>query len=144
MVTPEMVNKAQAGVKTPAPEAPKPILVKTLTKVGNVAEYPAILTGNLGGDVEMRFSTSGNAFSSFSIALYAGKNREEEKLTEWVRVVCFKELAEAVNQALKKGDKVQCGGLLQLHQWEGQDSQFHSRIEMTAFEVFKIDRPIKQ
>lgn len=108
------------------------------TKQAVKDEYPAILTGHLGGDPEMRFTPNGNAVTSFSLALYAGKDQQENKLTEWVKVTVWKELAERVNQAFGKGDKVEVSGLIQVDMWEGNDGEIHSRVNCTAFQVVKI------
>jgi hypothetical protein len=47
------------------------------------------LTGNLGGDPEVFYSSEGNPVASFSLAFHSSK-----KKTGWIKVVCFQKLAE--------------------------------------------------
>lgn len=47
------------------------------------------LTGNLGGDPEVFYSSEGNPVANFSLAFHSSK-----KKTGWIKVVCFQKLAE--------------------------------------------------
>lgn len=71
-----------------------------------------IITGNLGNDPAMRFTPSGQAVTSFSIAdsrTYIS-NGETVKETTWFKISVWGKQAEACNQYLKKGSKVYVEG----------------------------------
>lgn len=71
-----------------------------------------IITGNLGRDPEMRYTPSGQAVTSFSVAdsrTYVS-NGETVKETTWFKVSAWGKQAEACSQYLKKGSKVYIEG----------------------------------
>ena len=75
-----------------------------------------ILVGNLGNDPELRYSQSGSAMCSISIATSeAWKDKatgEQKERTEWHRVKIFGKLAEIAGEYLKKGSQVYIEGKL--------------------------------
>src|SRR5258708_1555337 len=83
------------------------------------------LIGNLTRDPEMRYTPSGSAVCTFSIAtnrtfVSDGEKREE---VDFHRIVSWNKLAELCSQLLKKGNRVFVSGRLQNRSWEGQDGQ---------------------
>lgn len=81
-----------------------------------------ILIGNLGRDPEVRYTQSGTAVASFSIATSerwtdrdTGENRER---TEWHRIVAFGKLGERCGEYLAKGRQVYVEGRLQTSSYE--------------------------
>ena len=81
-----------------------------------------ILLGNLGGDPDVRSTSSGGRFASFSIATstkYRNKETQQmEDKTEWHRIKIFNEkLADICEKYLKKGSKVYIEGQLQTRKW---------------------------
>ncbi len=67
--------------------------------------HTIIITGNLGRDPEMRYTPSGQAVTSFSVAQndsYTNSNGEKVKRTLWFRVTAWGKQAETCNQYLKK------------------------------------------
>lgn len=101
-----------------------------------------MIIGNLGRDPEMRYTSSGKAVTTLSVAVShrrsmpEGEAREE---VEWFRVVLYEKLAEVANQWLSKGRRVYVEGRLQTRSWEGQDGQPHSRLEVIAHELLFLD-----
>ncbi|MHB1004668.1 MAG: single-stranded DNA-binding protein [Chloroflexota bacterium] len=94
-----------------------------------------MLIGNVGRDPEMRYTPSGAAVTSFSVA--CGRTRispdgERREETEWFNVVAWEKLAERVNQYVTKGQKVYVEGRLQTRSWEGTDGQKRYRTEVVA------------
>lgn len=102
-----------------------------------------IVMGNLGRDPEMRYTASGSAVTTFSVAVNRsfsadGQRREE---TEWIRVVAWNKLAELVSQYLTKGRRAFVEGRLTTRSWDGQDGQKHYMTEVVANQVVFLDRP---
>jgi single-strand DNA-binding protein len=78
------------------------------------------LIGNLTRDPEMRYTPSGAAVVTFSIAtnrtfISDGEKKEE---ADFHRCVAWNKLAELCNQLLKKGNRVFVSGRLQNRSWE--------------------------
>ena len=101
-----------------------------------------ILAGNLGRDPEMRYTPTGQAVTSFSVATnrqWTNNNGETVKETVWFRISAWGKLAETCNQFLKKGSKVLVEGRLTADPnsggprvWTGQDGQPRASFEVNA------------
>ncbi|PIP49203.1 MAG: single-stranded DNA-binding protein [Chloroflexi bacterium CG23_combo_of_CG06-09_8_20_14_all_45_10] len=102
-----------------------------------------ILIGYLGSDPEMRFTPDGKAVTSFRMATSrryttsAGESREE---TDWFRITVWGKQAEQCNQFLSKGRRVYVDGRFHARNWQGQDGQMHTSLEVTADCVRFLDR----
>lgn len=71
------------------------------------------LIGNLGNDPEMRYTPSGVAVASFSLAVsrsWTGQDGQRQEKTVWFRVSCWQKLAEVVSEHLSKGRQVMVVG----------------------------------
>ncbi|MDD5495678.1 MAG: single-stranded DNA-binding protein [Candidatus Omnitrophica bacterium] len=96
------------------------------------------LIGNLTRDPELRYVPSGTAVATFTIAVnrvyksQAGENKEE---TSFIRVVVWGRRAEVCGEYLSKGSPVFVEGRLQSRNWESQDGQKRSTIEVIADNV---------
>jgi len=104
--------------------------------------HTIIIVGNVGRDPEMRYTPSGQAVTSFSVATnrkYTSSNGESVSETTWFRVSAWGKQAEVCNQYLKKGAKVLVEGRLTPDKesggpriWSGQDGQSRASFEVTA------------
>lgn len=89
------------------------------------------LAGNVSSDVEMRYTPSGKAVTSFNMAINEGSG--EKKTTLFVRVSCWEKLAEVVNQYLTKGQGVLISGrLAQSRAYIRKDGELAASTEITA------------
>ena len=101
-----------------------------------------IIAGNVGRDPEMRYTPSGQAVTSFSVATnrqYTNNNGETVKETIWFRVSAWGKTGEICNQYLKKGSKVLVEGRLTSDPatggprvWTGQDGSPRASFEVSA------------
>ena len=101
------------------------------------------IIGNVGGEPEMRFTPNGKPVTSFTVAtnrVYNTPEGERKQETEWFSVVAWNRLAEQCNQFLAKGRLVFAEGRLHTRNWEGQDGQQHTRVEVIASRVIFLDR----
>ena len=104
--------------------------------------HTIIIAGNLGKDPEMRYTPSGQAVTSFSVATsrkYTSSNGEQVNETIWFRVSAWGKQAEVCNQYLKKGSKVLVEGRLTPDKntggpriWQKQDGTSGASFEVTA------------
>lgn len=75
----------------------------------------SIFEGKVGRDAEMRYTPTGQAVTSFSVAVndeYTTLAGEKVKDTLWIRVTVWGKLAEVCNQYVKKGKGVLVEGKL--------------------------------
>ena len=102
-----------------------------------------MLIGNLGRDPEMRYTPSGRPVTQFTIAVNRNtKNQSGEWVeeTEWFRITAWGNLAERTAENLRKGNKVYVEGRFQSREWEGQDGQKRTALEVTADNVLSLER----
>ena len=81
--------------------------------------HTIIIAGNVGRDPEMRYTPSGQAVTSFSVATddsYKASDGERVKRTIWFRISAWGKLAETCSQYLHKGSKVLVEGRLQANE----------------------------
>lgn len=79
-----------------------------------------ILVGNLGNDPEVRYSQSGSAITTISVATsesWKDKDGNPQERTEWHRVKFFGRLAEIAGEYLKKGRQVYIEGSLRTEKY---------------------------
>lgn len=80
-----------------------------------------LLIANLGKDPEVRYTASGQAVASLSLAtseIVKSKTGEWEDRTEWHRVTLWGRLAEVAAEYLSKGKSVYLEGRLQTREYE--------------------------
>jgi len=99
-----------------------------------------ILTGNVGRDPEMRYTPSGAAVTSFSMAIndqYTNQAGEKVKETTWFRVTTWGKQAEICNQYVKKGMVVLVEGKLTADKATGNPRVYQKKDGTSAanFEV---------
>lgn len=98
--------------------------------------HTIVIVGNVGRDPEMRYTPSGSAVTSFSVAVSDGFG--EKKKTIWFRVSAWEKLAETCNNYLKKGSKVLIEGRLNAtdtgnpRTYNRQDGTTAASFEVTA------------
>ncbi len=107
--------------------------------------HTIIIVGNVGKDPEMRYTPSGQAVTSFSVATnrqYTTGNGEQVKETIWFRISTWGKTAEVCNQYIKKGSKVLVEGRLTPDKvtggpriWTKQDGSAGASFEITASTV---------
>ncbi len=103
-----------------------------------------LLIGNVGRDPEMRYTPSGSAVTSFSLAVnrrYTPPNGEPQEETEWFDITAWNRLAETCNNYVIRGMKVYVEGRLRSRSWVGQDGQTRFRNEIVASTVTFLTRP---
>ena len=96
----------------------------------------AILTGNLGQDPEIYYSSDGDPIAKYSLAF-----RISKKKTGWIRVVCFNRLAEITEKHLHKGARIGVIANLDENKWETDEGVKRNSIQLIAnsIEFIKTD-----
>lgn len=101
-----------------------------------------IIEGNLGKDPEMRYTPSGQAVTSFSVAVneqFTNHAGEKVKRTIWFRVSAWGKQGEVCNEYLKKGSEVLVEGVMSADPntgapriWTKQDGSSSASFEIKA------------
>ncbi|UCC57485.1 MAG: single-stranded DNA-binding protein [Gammaproteobacteria bacterium] len=95
-----------------------------------------ILVGNLGSDPEVRYTASGDAVATISVATAESwkdkQTGEKQERTEWHRVVMFRRLGEIAGEYLKKGSQVYIEGKLQTRKWQDKNGNDRYTTEIVA------------
>lgn len=98
-----------------------------------------ILVGNLGADVELRYTPGGTAVGNVRLATtetWNDKNSgERREQTEWHRVVLWGKQAETLQEYLKKGRQICVEGRLQTRSWEDRDGNKRYTTEVRSDRV---------
>ena len=98
-----------------------------------------LLVGNVTRDPELRYTPSGQAQSSFGLAVSRRwqnrQTQEWEEATSFFDVICWREMAENASESLGKGARVIVSGRLEQRTWEGPDGDKRTKIEVVADEV---------
>jgi single-strand DNA-binding protein len=92
------------------------------------------VVGNVTRDPELRFTQGGMAVASFGVAWNRRKQDGEEEVS-FFDVTCFRQLAENVAESITKGTRVVVTGTLNQSNWETQDGDRRSKVEILADEV---------
>jgi len=95
-----------------------------------------ILTGNLGADPEIFYSSEGDPVATFNLAF-----RSSKKKTGWIKITCFQKLAEITESHLHKGARIAVVGILDQNKWETDEGVTRTSIQLIAntIEFIKTD-----
>ena len=102
-----------------------------------------MLIGNLGKDPELRYTTSGTAVATFSLATneaWRDADGNTQERTEWHNIVAWKKLAEICGEWLKKGKTVYIEGRIQTRSYEDKNTGTKRYItEIVASDMLMLD-----
>ena len=102
-----------------------------------------LLIANLGKDPEVRYTASGTAVASFSLATsekFKNKGGEWEERTEWHNVILWGRLAEIAGEYLSKGKTVYIEGRLQTRKWQDKDGKDRFTTEIVGEKMQMLSR----
>jgi len=102
-----------------------------------------LLIGNLTRDPELRYLPSGQAITTFTLAVnrvYTAGTGERKEDASFIRIVVWARRAEVCNEFLRKGSPVFVEGRLQSRTWEAQDGTKRTSIEVVASNVQFLSR----
>jgi single-strand DNA-binding protein len=100
------------------------------------------LIGNLTRDPELRYTPSGSAVCTFSIATnrsWTTDTGEKKDESEFHRIVAWNKLAEICSQFLTKGRKVFVEGRLSTRSWNAQDGTQKSTTEIIISDMILLE-----
>lgn len=95
----------------------------------------AILVGNLGKDPELRYTPSGKAVASFSLATserWTGQDGQKQESTTWHNIVVWGRQAETAKEYLAKGRQVYIEGRISNRSYDDKDGNKRYVSEVVA------------
>lgn len=101
-----------------------------------------MLIGRLGQDPEIRYTQSGVAVTTFSVATgfkWKDNDGNWQERTEWHNLKAWRGLAETCSTYLKKGSKVYIEGRLETSSWEDENKKKHYKTEIVTDELIMLD-----
>lgn len=105
-----------------------------------------ILMGNLTKDPELRYTSGGTAICNLGLAInrkYTQNNEQKEEVC-FVTISVWGKQAENCTEYLNKGSSVLVEGRLRQNNWETEDGQKRSRLEVVAESVQFLSKRQKQ
>lgn len=96
-----------------------------------------ILMGRLTDDPEVKYTNSGKAVCSFTLAVqrFTGNN----DATDFIPVVAWEKLAEIIGNNLAKGRRALIEGRIQIRSYEASDGQKRRVTEVVAQQMHFVD-----
>jgi len=97
-----------------------------------------ILHGRLARDPELRYTTSGKAVASFSLAVnrrYSSNNNNQGPTADFIPCVAWDKLAEIIANNLIKGSEALIEGRLQVRSYDAQDGSKRYVTEVIVGEM---------
>lgn len=88
-----------------------------------------ILVGRLAREVDVRYTGTGKAVASFSLAVNKYGKKDE---ADFIPVVLWEKLAELAGNSLRKGNKILIEGHLSIRSYETNDGQKRRVAEVIA------------
>jgi single-strand DNA-binding protein len=95
-----------------------------------------MLCGRLVADPELKTTPSNISVTSFRLAVDRSFTKQgEEKQTDFIDVVCWRQTAEFVTKYFKKGSAAYVGGSIQTRTWKDKEGNNRKTVEVVADEV---------
>lgn len=93
------------------------------------------LIGRVGQDPEVNTTGGGDKVANLSLATNPSWNEDK---TEWHRLVCWRKLAEIVEEYVSKGDAIYVEGRLTYSEWEDQKGQSRKTAEVNVDQLVML------
>ena len=94
------------------------------------------IVGFVGADPEMRYTQSGDAVTTFSVATsrkHKNALGNTVEHTTWHRVTTWRKLAETCSEHVHRGDRVLVAGTVEARAWaDGRSGEPRASLEVTA------------
>jgi single-strand DNA-binding protein len=108
----------------------------------------ATLIGHVGKDAEVRYTGSGIAVATFTVATsdsWKDKNSGQlQEKTEWHNIVAWNRLGEICGEYVKKGKRVYIDGRIQNRSYDDKDGNKRYVSEIVANDLILLDSPSGQ
>ncbi|MDO8684027.1 MAG: single-stranded DNA-binding protein [Armatimonadota bacterium] len=100
-----------------------------------------VLIGRLTRDPELKYTTSGVAVATFTIAIDRPLNSQGVKEADFINIVTWRKTAEFAANYITKGRLVAVEGRLQIRSWVAQDGSKKWMTEVVANQLRLLEWP---
>ena len=94
-----------------------------------------VLTGRLTADPELKTTPSGISVTSFSIAVERSYKSGEERQTDFINIVAWRQTAEFIAHYFTKGAMIGIEGSIQMRKYQDKDGNTRTVFEVVANNV---------
>lgn len=94
-----------------------------------------VLTGRLTADPELKTTNSGLSVTSFSVAVDRRYKSGEERQTDFINIVAWRQQAEFVAKYFKKGNLIGIEGSIQTRKYTDKNGNNRTAFEVVANNV---------
>ena len=94
-----------------------------------------VLTGRLAQDPELKYTPSNVAVTSFSIAVDRRGKSGEDKQTDFINIVAWRQTAEFITKYFQKGSMIGIEGSIQTRRYTDKDGKNRTAFEVIANNV---------
>ena len=95
-----------------------------------------VLMGRLTRDPELRYTGSNIPVASFTVAVDRDFGKGEERATDFINVVAWRQTGEFVSKYFTKGSMIVVSGRLQMRDWTDRDGNKRRSAEVVADNVY--------
>jgi len=106
-----------------------------------------IVSGRLTRDVELRYTGSGTAVASMSIAVdrrYLDSDNNWQSDTSFFRITAWAGVAERASESLSKGAPVVVEGTLRSQTWKDKEDKTRTTVEIVARRIQNLEREAQE
>lgn len=93
------------------------------------------IIGRLAADPELKTTGSGISVTNICVAVDRKVTKGEDKITDWIDVVAWRNTAEFICKYFQKGDPIVVTGSLQTRMWDDKSGQKRKTVEVIADSV---------
>ena len=101
-----------------------------------------ILMGRLTRDPELKATSSGKSYANFTVACDYGKDREGNRLTNFIPCSCWDKRAEAIAKYFTKGQRILItDGMLMVRSYKDQrtgENRTYTYVDVRDFEFVEV------
>ena len=106
------------------------------------------IIGRLAADPELKTTGSGISVTNICVAVDRKVTKGEDKITDWIDVVAWRNTAEFICKYFQKGSPIVVTGSLQTRMWDDKNGQKRKTVEVIADSVefvpkAKGENPVK-
>ncbi len=91
-----------------------------------------VLIGRLTDNPELRHTNSNIAVTRFSIAVDRGYRSGEERQTDFINIVAWRQTAEFITTYFKKGQRIAIEGSLRMNRYQDKDGNNRTSYEVVV------------
>jgi single-strand DNA-binding protein len=98
-----------------------------------------VLIGRLTRDPELRYTQSGKAFATFTLAVDRKFKKDQQAQADFIPCMAWDKLAEIIGNNLAKGRRVGVEGRLQTRTYDAKDGSKRSAFDVVLDELEFLD-----